>query len=240
MYLLVFGLGLFFLLLPFLLNEKTARYLLAGYNTMSEKEREAFDLKGYLKLFRKFHFFMGLSFIAFGVLILEYLGENALGIFLGVYPILAYIWFLIKGQRFQSPASKGNNKWALAIMLLTLLGVLILFVYGFRENRIEIQDEKLVISGMYGVEIPIEQIERLELREELPIIGRRINGISSGVIMRGIFREEYGGKLRLLISSTQKDLIYIEAESGYPIYFSSAKVSNDSIYKELLKHIHKD
>ena len=31
-----------------------AHYLLAGYNTMSKKERENFDLKNYLKFFRKF------------------------------------------------------------------------------------------------------------------------------------------------------------------------------------------
>jgi len=240
MYLLVFGLGLFFLLLPFLLNEKTARYLLAGYNTMSEKEREAFDLKGYLKLFRKFHFFMGLSFIAFGVLLLENLGENALGIFLGVYPILAYIWFLIKSQRFQSPASKGHNKWALALMFLTLHGVLILFVYGFRENKIEIQDEKLVISGMYGVELPLDKVEKIELREELPIIDRRMNGFNSGAVKRGIFREENGAKLRLLIGGKQEQLIYIQTQSGYPIYYSAAEAPNDSIYNILLKHIHKD
>ncbi len=239
MYILVFGLGIFFLLLPFLLNEKTARYLLAGYNTMSEKEREAFDLKGYLKLFRKFHFFMGLSFIVLGVLLLEFVGENALGIFLGLYPILAYIWFLIKSQRFQNSASK-RNKWALAVMLLTLLGVLFLFVYGFRENKIELIDEKLVISGMYGVELPLDKLEKLELREDLPLIDRRMNGFNSGAVKRGIFREESGAKLRLLIGGKQKQLIYIKPQSGYPIYYSAAEAPNDSIYNILQKNICKD
>ena len=35
-------------------NEKNAKLLLAGYNTMSEQERKNFDLKSYLIYFKKF------------------------------------------------------------------------------------------------------------------------------------------------------------------------------------------
>ena len=38
----------------YLINLNNAHYLLAGYNTMSKKERENFDLKNYLKFFKKF------------------------------------------------------------------------------------------------------------------------------------------------------------------------------------------
>jgi len=36
------------------LNKKNAKYLLSGYNTMSEKERENFDIENYLILFKFF------------------------------------------------------------------------------------------------------------------------------------------------------------------------------------------
>ena len=38
----------------YMINEKNADMLLAGYNTMSKKEKESFDLKNYLIFFRKF------------------------------------------------------------------------------------------------------------------------------------------------------------------------------------------
>ena len=38
------------------LNKKNAKYLLSGYNTMSEKERENFDIENYLILFKKFFY----------------------------------------------------------------------------------------------------------------------------------------------------------------------------------------
>lgn len=35
-------------------NQDNAKYLLAGYNTMSKKNQESFDIKNYLKFFKKF------------------------------------------------------------------------------------------------------------------------------------------------------------------------------------------
>ena len=40
----------------YIVNEKNADVLLAGYNTMSEDEKNRFDLINYLKFFRKFIF----------------------------------------------------------------------------------------------------------------------------------------------------------------------------------------
>ena len=43
-----------FIICAYMINEKNADMLLAGYNTMSKKEKESFDLKNYLIFFRKF------------------------------------------------------------------------------------------------------------------------------------------------------------------------------------------
>ena len=42
-----------FIICAYMINEKNADMLLAGYNTMSKKEKESFDLKNYLIFFRK-------------------------------------------------------------------------------------------------------------------------------------------------------------------------------------------
>ena len=43
-----------FIAVAYMTNESNADMLLAGYNTMSKKEKESFDLKNYLIFFRKF------------------------------------------------------------------------------------------------------------------------------------------------------------------------------------------
>ena len=46
--------SLFIALSGYIVNEKNADVLLAGYNTMSKEEKNRFDLINYLKFFRKF------------------------------------------------------------------------------------------------------------------------------------------------------------------------------------------
>ena len=50
----------------YIVTESNADILLAGYNTMSKKEKEKFDLKGYLNFFKKFMLSVGgYSFIIY-------------------------------------------------------------------------------------------------------------------------------------------------------------------------------
>ena len=50
----------------YIVTESNADILLAGYNTMSKKEKEKFDLKGYLNFFKKFMISVGVySFIIY-------------------------------------------------------------------------------------------------------------------------------------------------------------------------------
>jgi len=46
--------NLTFTAVAYIINENNADVLLAGYNTMSKKEKESFDLIGYLIFFKKF------------------------------------------------------------------------------------------------------------------------------------------------------------------------------------------
>tara|TARA_B100000575_G_scaffold11788_1_gene8618 strand:- start:161 stop:481 length:321 start_codon:yes stop_codon:yes gene_type:complete len=46
--------NLTFIAVAYVINENNADILLAGYNTMSKKEKESFDLNGYLIFFKKF------------------------------------------------------------------------------------------------------------------------------------------------------------------------------------------
>ena len=60
-----------FVISAYRINEKNAKYLLAGYNTMSKEEQEKFDLKNYLIFFKKF--FLNLTLYSFLIFLLFYI-----------------------------------------------------------------------------------------------------------------------------------------------------------------------
>ena len=60
-----------FLGVAFVTNEDNAEQLLSGYNTMSKKEKESFDLKKYLIFFKKF--FINLAIYSSLIYLISYL-----------------------------------------------------------------------------------------------------------------------------------------------------------------------
>ena len=57
-------LSLIFGSLGFIVTKNNAKYLLSGYNTMSEAQRAKMDLEGYLHFFKRFHIVLGISLLA--------------------------------------------------------------------------------------------------------------------------------------------------------------------------------
>ena len=53
-FLIVFFVDVIFIALAYLVNKDNAKYLLAGYNTMSIKERDKFDLDNFLIFWKNF------------------------------------------------------------------------------------------------------------------------------------------------------------------------------------------
>ena len=88
------GVSVLFVVIGFAVTEKKAKYLLAGYNTISKEDRGKINLKSYIQQFRKFHFYLGASLLTIGLILTLFISGNAAGVFLGVYPVVAYIYFI--------------------------------------------------------------------------------------------------------------------------------------------------
>ena len=83
------------------LNKENAKYLLSGYNSMSKKERENFDIVNYLTLLKKFFLILaGSSTIVFTLLI-SLLNAKIAVISYSSYLIIMLIWFIFKGNKFK-------------------------------------------------------------------------------------------------------------------------------------------
>ena len=83
------------------LNKENAKYLLSGYNAMSKRERENFDIVNYLTLLKKFFLILaGSSTIVFTLLI-NLLNAKIAVISYSSYLIIMLIWFIFKGNKFK-------------------------------------------------------------------------------------------------------------------------------------------
>tara|TARA_B110000014_G_C19924461_1_gene478252 strand:- start:440 stop:748 length:309 start_codon:yes stop_codon:yes gene_type:complete len=92
--------NIIFLAIAKYINTENAKFFLAGYNTMSEKERNNFDLVSYLKFFKSF--FIKLTFystLIFAVTYFFYYEEIA-AIAWCLSLTVPWPYFIIKSQKY--------------------------------------------------------------------------------------------------------------------------------------------
>jgi len=82
-------------------NKENSKYLLTGYNTMSDDERKKFDIKGYLKIFKPF--FKNHALYSFFVFqIFHSLFDNKISLIIWtIYISVAPLYLVIKSQQFK-------------------------------------------------------------------------------------------------------------------------------------------
>lgn len=235
-------LAVIFIAIGFLITEKNAKNLLSGYNTMTDEERKHFNLTAYLKYFKQFHVFLGVSLLIISLILYYYVNADYSGVFAGVYPIAAYVYFIWKGKRFTNMKDSQNKSsfvFALVVMILVLLGISYSFIYGLQDNTIEIKKDTLHIGGNYGMDLPINTIQSIELVNELPDISLKINGFALETIEKGYFKTSEGEKVKLLINSQNKPIILITTTTNEKIYYSAKEKSNQEIFNQLIKVVKK-
>lgn len=224
------GMSLLFIAIGFIVNEHNAKYLLSGYNTMSEEERKKVNIKAYIQYFRKFHLFLGISFFPIGTLLTYFIDENATGVFIGIYPILAYTFFIATSFKY---FNSQKNK----IGVFILLGALILII-GFlgrdlQENKMLINSETIEFQGSYGEIVPLKTIKSIELVSDKPKITLRTNGFSLGSVKKGYFKTDKGEIVKLILNGDNKPYILLTKLDGKKIYYSAKEESNEKLFEEI-------
>jgi hypothetical protein len=229
------GMGFLFVVIGLIVTKNNAQHLLAGYNTMNEDERKNFDIQSYITYFRKFHFFLGASFLLIG-LPLYFISVDASGIFLGVYPIIAYIYFIATGSKYSKISAKRPHKIAVLVLFGCLVLVVVLFIYGYRETGLYVDETKIEFTGMYGETLDMSQVETIELVSSLPKIALKTNGFALGTISKGYFQMENGENVKLLLNSHTKPYILIKMRNGKKIYYSDKSNSTENHFQKLQQY----
>lgn len=228
-YALVF-LSIIFLGIGFAINKRNAGYLLAGYNTLSDDEKERIDLDAYLITFKKFHFFLGSTSLIFGLAFYYIFGEDFTGLFIALYPILAYTALLLRGRIFfKSPL----RKLAISMLLFSLFIVVVLFRAGQKETQIIFHEKEIQITGIYGESIKNTDLEYVELVQDLPNIKLRVNGFSLSTIKKGVFKTSKNKKVKLFIQNSNGPYIKISKKQDKELYFNSKNEDTQQIFIEI-------
>ena len=94
--------SLIYLLIGFGINKVNAKYLLAGYNTMTAEQKQKFNIEKYLEFFNPF--FKKLCIyppLSFGLMYLLFEGEQLI-LTWSLSQMLPFIWFTIKSLKFKT------------------------------------------------------------------------------------------------------------------------------------------
>jgi hypothetical protein len=232
LYIIIF-LALFFIAMAYLITPKNANTLLAGYNTLSNDDKDRVDIIAVLKYYKKFHIFLGVSMLVLGVFIYYVIGKDVAGIFLGVYPILAYIYFAIKSKNIFSGLNNKSTKVGIIVLIITLIGVSLLFINGIKDNKLRLNKQEIIIDGNYGETIKFSEIKNIELVDTLPKISFKSNGFALEIIKKGYFRTKSGETIKLLINSKKRPFILITKTDDKKIYYVSKSEDNKTIYNRI-------
>lgn len=231
---LIIGLSSLFVAIGFIVTEKNAKYLLSGYNTLPEVEQQKIDIKTYLVFFKRFQIFLGLSFFVGSTLLYYLANQNVAGIFLSVYPILAYIYFVWKSNSFYKKINKKTSRIGIYILIGTLVFISILLGMGFKTDKLLVLPESIKIEGTYGEEILASDIDSLYLVDNIPEISYKSNGFALGAIKKGYFKTKSGEEIKLILNSGSKPFLLISKKSGKKIYYSDKDGNTSDAYKKIV------
>lgn len=103
-YVTIIFVSVLFYAIGYFINKENSKYLLSGYNTMSNEEREKFDIDGYLKIFKPFFKNQALySFLVFQIF--HFIYDNKVSLIIWcIYISIAPLYLVFKLKKI-----KKNN-----------------------------------------------------------------------------------------------------------------------------------
>ena len=118
---------------------------------------------------------------------------------------------------------------------ITIVVLLVLVLYiGTKPPQVIISENYVRITGLYGVGMQIEDIDHLELRELLPRIKTRTNGMNLlGIARRGIYDLEELGKTRLISFSTAGPFVLMHMGDEWIVLNFKKPDETEALYRKL-------
>jgi len=229
--------GLFMIGIGFLV--KAVPNLISGYNTMPIEKKKNVDINGLSTFLRNAFITIGLLIIV-GYFFFKWIGFPLVASSIMLIIILPGIAIMvIKSQRFDHNEAKKSKLIYFTLVLLFAF-IIGLFAYGSIPSKMVLQSNSIVFTGMYGIEIPANEIENIIITHSFPTITMRTNGFSSGTIKKGYFDTKEFGNILLLIHSNKPPYLIISKINGKKTIVNFRdKEETEIIYSKIQKAINK-
>ena len=185
--------------------------IINGYKNISEENKPQAK-----RLTVSMLLIVGIS-VALLTLVVQLAGLS--GIWSGIPLILALVVMLVYMVKFiKMGAYKGvAGTIAIAVVVLVVCAIIPLLIVGNQEPEITVTDQHMQISGIYGNDYNLSDIESVTLQDECPVTTFKTNGFAMGKIKKGHFNVQNDGNCLLFLSGsgkcirikTKSDVIYI-------------------------------
>ena len=221
--------------IAYLFKVKKDFSFLNGYANRPDEEKQYLEESGYLDatgnlITQSFWIFL-ITFIG-GFFSIPYVFAIGMAIFI-LHLMIGLVWI----QRYEVPHKRKKMLWITGFLAAgTIIFIIVITGVGFVDNEIHVDRDTFEITGMYGVEWKLEDIERVELLDELPEILMRTNGFSMSGIRKGKFQleEPYGNGL-LFINREEGPYVAVFTDDEYLIMNRKDEGNTREIYTKLLE-----
>jgi hypothetical protein len=214
---------------------KSTPSLIAGYNTMSDDKKKNVDIVGLSTYMRNSLIIIGLSIIA-GYYLFKWIGFAVIAdSMILIVTLIGVLIMVINAQRFDKNKDK-TKRAKLTYIILGLVAVFVigLFTYGYSPSKVDISNNMIKLSGMYGFEMNVSELDNVKLSDMIPDIKTRTNGFSSGEVKKGFFNLDKFGKTQLLINSNKSPyLIMTKNNTDKIIVNFKDKSETEKLFKEI-------
>lgn len=208
-------------------------FLISGYNTLPEAEKEKVDIEGLSKQTSRLLYVTAAALLLMAVAISQELEWLMLPIVVVI--VGSSLVFAVRAQKFMNGAqqSKRSQKLGIIITVVTLIGVGIIMYFSLQPTTVEETKDGVTINGMYGDTFTWAQLQNATLVDELPDIAMRTNGSAVGAKLKGHFKLKSGDKAVLFVDKSKPPFITFTANDKlYYINLQSADETN-ALYAQI-------
>ena len=222
--------SIIFLIISILLLMGKGSFLIAGYNTASEKEKAKYNEKKLCRI-------VGLGFLVMtcGLFSLFMLKDIGLYIMIGTFIIGMAIIFIGSGYAsVERNQKKTKMSIGIGVLITVILGAFIMGVMFIGDIDIEYNDDYVQLSGTFvsSSKIDYDDIFKVEYCDDFDI-GRKKNGINNAVVEAGRYYNDEFGNYHLYAYTYSSHYVIIYTENEIFVVSGENEKQTQNIYNQL-------
>ncbi len=225
----------------YLIKHRRWYWLIAGYNTASAAEKKNYDIAGLASFLGNGLFVLAGLWLA-GALG-QYLGRPVVFLVFIALFVCALIYIVFTSQKYHGDPRRPQRttrievKIALALIISVSVFIGGLLVYGSRPAKLALHPGSVEITGMYGRDLPCEQVLEVTLKEALPQVRGKRDGFDFGSLLKGDFELQGMGKARLFLYTDRPPYIHLRLREGHVWLNFPDRQATTEAFTRLSRHL---